>query len=46
MNTTKIVAFLAALLLTAAEYLVFDYDAQQHVAHYQSVTASDFATRD
>lgn len=46
MNTTKIVALLAALLLTAAEYLVLDYDAQQRAAHYQGVTASELATRD
>jgi hypothetical protein len=45
MNTTKIVALLAALLLTAAEYLVLDYDAQQHVARYQSVAASEFVSR-
>jgi hypothetical protein len=46
MNTTKIVALLAALLLTAAEYLVLDYDAQQRVAHYQSVAASAFDTQE
>jgi hypothetical protein len=45
MNTTKIVALLAALLLTAAEYLVLDYDTQQRVAHYQSTAASDFVSR-
>lgn len=43
MNTTKIVALLAALLLTAAEYLVLDYDAQQR---YQSVAASELASGD
>ena len=36
MNTTKIVAMLAAVLLTAAEYLVLDYDAQQRVVTYQA----------
>jgi hypothetical protein len=36
MNTTKIVAMLAAVLLTAAEFLVLDYDAQQRVVTYQS----------
>lgn len=46
MNTTKVVALLAALLLTAAEYLVLDYDAQQRVAHYQSTAASELATRE
>lgn len=46
MSTTKFVALLAALLLTAAEYLVLDYDAQQRVAHYQSAAASEFVTRE
>ena len=46
MNTTKIVALLAALLLTAAEYLVLDYDAQQRVVHYQNVAASELASGD
>ena len=39
MNTTKIIALLAALLLTTAEYVVLDHDAQQHVARYQSEAA-------
>ena len=34
--TSKIVALFAALLLTTAEYLVFEYDAQQHVVQYQA----------
>ena len=34
--STKVVALFAALLLTAAEYLVFEYDAQQRVAHYRA----------
>jgi hypothetical protein len=34
--STKVVALLAALLLTTAEYLVFEYDAQQHVVQYQA----------
>ena len=34
--TTKVVALFAALLLTTAEYLVFEYDAQQHVVQYQA----------
>ena len=38
--STKVVALLAALLLTAAEYLVFEYDAQQRVAHYQAEAIS------
>jgi hypothetical protein len=45
LNTAKIVALLAALLLTAAEYLVLDYDAQQRVAHYQNAAASEFVSR-
>lgn len=36
MNTTKIVAMLAAVLLTAGEFLVLDYDTQQRVVVYQS----------
>jgi len=34
--STKIVALLAALLLTTAEYLVFEYDARQHVVQYRA----------
>ena len=34
--STKIVALFAALLLTTAEYLVFEYDAQQRVVEYQA----------
>jgi len=34
--TTKVVALFAALLLTTAEYLVFEYDAQQRVVEYQA----------
>ena len=36
MNTTKIVAMLAAVLLTGAEFLVLDYDAQQRAVDYQA----------
>jgi hypothetical protein len=36
MNTTKIVAMLAAVLLTTAEFLVLDYDTQQRVVAYQA----------
>lgn len=39
MNTTKIVALLAAVLLTAAEFLVLDYDAHHSAAGYQSEVA-------
>ena len=45
MNTTKIIALLAALLLTAAEFVVLDHDAQQHVARYQSQIAGALAAR-
>jgi hypothetical protein len=34
--STKVVALFAALLLTTAEYLVFEYDAHQHVVRYQA----------
>ncbi len=34
--STKVLALFAALLLTTAEYLVFEYDAQQHVVQYQA----------
>lgn len=34
MNTVKVFAILAALLLTSAEFLVMDYDARQRAAHY------------
>ena len=38
--SAKVVALLAALLLTAAEYLVFEYDAQQRVVQYRAETIS------
>jgi hypothetical protein len=34
----KVAALFAALLLTAAEYAVFEYDAQQRVVQYQAET--------
>ena len=34
--STKVVALFAALLLTTAEYLVFEYDAQQRVVEYRA----------
>jgi hypothetical protein len=34
--STKVIALFAALLLTTAEYLVFEYDAQQRVVQYQT----------
>jgi hypothetical protein len=39
MNTIKVFAILAALLLTSVEVLVFDYDARQRAAHYQVESA-------
>lgn len=45
MNTTKIVALLAALLLTTIEFVVLDHDAQQHVARYQVEAANALAAR-
>jgi hypothetical protein len=44
MKVTNLVALLAALLLTAAEFLVFEYDARQNVALYQA-EASALAAR-
>jgi hypothetical protein len=38
--STKVVALLAAMLLTAAEYLVFEYDAHQHVVQYRAEAIS------
>ena len=38
-TTTKFFGLLAALLLTAAEFLVFEYDAQQSVVRYQTENA-------
>ena len=43
--STKIVALFAALLLTTAEYLVFEYDAQQRVVQYQAQTRDAAAQR-
>ena len=37
--STKVVALFAAILLTTAEYLVFEYDAQQRVVEYQAQTS-------
>jgi hypothetical protein len=38
--STKVVALFAALLLTTAEYLVFDYDAQQRAVEYRAEIGS------
>ena len=45
MKVTNLVALLAALLLTAAEFLVFEYDARQNVVLYQAEAASALAAR-
>ena len=42
---TKVVALLAALLLTTVEYMVFEYDAQQRVVQYQTETNGAAAER-
>jgi hypothetical protein len=46
MKVTNVVGLLAALLLTAAEFLVMDYDARQRVVHYQAQAASALAARE
>ncbi|HEV8017130.1 MAG TPA: hypothetical protein VGP32_01070 [Steroidobacteraceae bacterium] len=38
-TTTKLVGLLAAVLLTTAEFLVFEYDAQERVVRYQAENA-------
>jgi cell division protein FtsN len=38
-TTTKFIGLLAAVLLTFAEFLVFEYDAQQRVVRYQAENA-------
>jgi len=45
MNTAKVVALVAALLLTAAEFLVLDYDAQQRVVGYRAEAATALTAR-
>jgi hypothetical protein len=45
MKVTNLVALFAALLLTVAEVLVFEYDARQNVALYQAEAASALAAR-
>jgi hypothetical protein len=46
MKVTNLVALLAALLLTAAEFLVMEYDARQRVVLYQAEAARTLAARD
>jgi hypothetical protein len=45
MKVTNLVALLAAVLLTVAEFLVFEYDARQRVVLYQAEAASALAAR-
>jgi len=44
MKVTNLVALLAALLLTAAEILVFEYDARQNVVLYQAEAQAEAAS--
>jgi hypothetical protein len=44
MKVTNLVALLGALLLTAAEFLVIEYDARQNVVLYQAEAARTLAT--
>jgi hypothetical protein len=45
MKVTNVVALFGALLLTAAEFLVMDYDARERVVHYQAEAASAIAAQ-
>jgi hypothetical protein len=45
MKVTNLVALFAALLLTVAEVLVFEYDARQNVVLHQAEAASALAAR-
>jgi len=45
MKIPNLLALLAALVLTAAEVLVMDYDARQNVALYQAEAARALAAR-
>ena len=44
--SAKAIALFAALLLTTAEYLVFEYDARARVVQYRAETTSAVAQRD
>jgi len=44
MNTTRFVALIAALLLTAAEFLILDYDARRHLADDRTDVAAVLAS--
>ncbi|HSY04794.1 MAG TPA: hypothetical protein VK803_02540 [Steroidobacteraceae bacterium] len=46
MKTANFVALFAALLLTAAEFLVMDYDARQRVVLYQSEAVAALAAHE
>jgi cell division protein FtsL len=46
MKATHFVALFAALLLTATEFLVMDYDARQRAVQYQAEAASALAARE
>lgn len=45
LKVTNLVALLAAVLLTVAEFLVFEYDARQNVVLYQTEAARALAPR-
>jgi hypothetical protein len=46
MKATHVVALFAALLLTATEFLVMDYDARQRAVQYQVQATSALAARE
>jgi hypothetical protein len=46
MKATHVVALFAALLLTATEFLVMDYDARQRAVQYQAQATSAIAARE
>ena len=45
MKTSNFVALAVGLLLTAAEFLVMDYDARQRAALYQAEVTATLAAR-
>jgi hypothetical protein len=46
MKATHVVALFAALLLTATEFLVMDYDVRQRAVQYQAEAASALTARE
>ena len=46
MKATHVVALFAALLLTATEFLVMDYDARQRAVQYEAQATSAVAARE